>query len=85
MLTVAPPPTETLLYEVEEDTGGDGFCHILDDDGRWLCRGQKPGPREGRSFTHRTRHPARPTCDGCGAPRCPKCRAEYIARNGGGD
>ena len=72
MLTV-DTPTRTRLYEVD-DSHDDRFCHIVsDDDSGWLC-GQSPrGGGEGRR-THVTRRPTDRTCDGCGRPRCPKCR-----------
>ena len=74
MLTVHPL-TETDLYEVD-DSNDDGLCHIVADDGGWLC-GQKPppGPGERPPRTHVTRSPGSPICDGCGFPRCQKCEA----------
>lgn len=82
MLTVHPL-TDTSLYEV--DDSGDRVCHIVADDGGWLCGG-KPAPTPGEQAprTHVTRRPGDPTCDGCGSPRCAKCKAVW-ARNGDGE
>lgn len=71
MLTVQPP-TETLLREVD-DSHDDRVCHIVADDGGWLCDESPAGLSEGRR-THVTNRPRDAVCDGCGKPRCPKCR-----------
>lgn len=71
------PRTTTELYEVHEDRD-DRLCHIVADDGGWLC-GAKPAPGAGDPppRTHITRNPGDTICDGCGSPRCKKCEASW--------
>lgn len=72
MLTVHPL-TETDLYEVDDS---DDLCHIVADDGGWLCGGKPPpGPGGDAGRTHITRRPDDPICDGSRLPRCQKCEA----------
>lgn len=75
------PRTTTGLYEVH-DVPGERVCHIIGDDGGWLCGGKAaPGPEDPPLRTHITRHPGDPVCDGCGLPRWPALR-RCLARRG---
>lgn len=68
MSSTVQPITSTGLYEVHEDPG-ERVCHIVGDDGGWLCGGKRPAPGEPSRGTHITRHPGDAACDGCGLPR----------------
>lgn len=74
-MTKLRPLTDTGLCEVHDDPG-ERLCHIVGEDGGWLCRQERDDPApESTARTHITRRPGEAVCDGCGLPRCPRCKA----------